>query len=276
MLTLTKGGTIDNIYGYDYNNAYIGSAGGGKVGQGGVLELTIDQKVAGVEADYVAVSNTDIGTCIAWISVKQYDGQSSGSWNGDVGYNCGQHWYYGNQKAGKLPDGSDWRPYCAWLDGNHDQNRPSAALKFKVSAYGDHVKDTLKNDEACSATIFQYDEGKVDGKPSGKRTIHKVATSPPARYPWMESVLIHSNITQHDAEHMCNHPKSYGPDFVDSNGMYCDMDTKTLTPVCTSDTDDKCMHLNHDTKTVTKRSFGVKRTDEALHKTFESIDYWQE
>lgn len=83
------------------------------MGDGGVCTVTVDQGDAGVQSDYVSISNGNDATCIAWISVSQFDNSPGGVWTGDIGYNCGDDWYYGNQLAGRNPDNSEYRPYCA-------------------------------------------------------------------------------------------------------------------------------------------------------------------
>lgn len=71
------------------------------MGDGGVIELTIDQNEPGVQADYISIQNGNDATCIAWVSVSQFDGSTKGAWTGDIGYGCGQNWYMSNQNAGE-------------------------------------------------------------------------------------------------------------------------------------------------------------------------------
>ena len=53
-------------------------------------------------------------------------------------------------------DGADYVPKCTWIDGDHSGSITSAALKFDVGAYGEHVEDTVKRD-ACAPTVFGKD-----------------------------------------------------------------------------------------------------------------------
>lgn len=86
------------------------------MGDGGVVSLTIDQAEPGVQADYISVENSDDATCISWVAVNQFDGRGTkGAWLGDIGYACGQPWYYGNQA---IDEDGNIKPYCTWLDGN--------------------------------------------------------------------------------------------------------------------------------------------------------------
>ena len=90
----------------------------------------------------------------------------------------------------------------------------------------------------------------------------------------MENSLVMSNITQHDAAKLCEDPMSWGLDFVGPDGMYCDMGTHKLSPLCSSHPVDGCVNVDHDKKVVTKRSVGVKREAEKDFKSFENIQYF--
>ncbi|KAK5164892.1 uncharacterized protein LTR77_009556 [Saxophila tyrrhenica] len=160
-------GFTDSVYAYDYNNNYLGQSGYGcgEGADGGSCELTVDQGSFGtVQADYVSVANGDDATCISWISVTQSDGSPGGAWTGDIGDHCGVRTYYGNQQAGTYPDGSTWRPLCAWFDSDGTDGIKYAALKFTVRAYGELSSDTITKNQGCSATLFAPDNGPINGK----------------------------------------------------------------------------------------------------------------
>jgi hypothetical protein len=123
----------------------------------------VDQSVGGRRAGYISVSNDNDATCIAWITVQQFDGTTGGAWTGDIGYSCGQDWYNSVEPAGTLPDGSEYIPKCTWIDADHTNDIAIASLKFDVSAYGENVQDTVGND-ACAATLYGPDSGPIAGK----------------------------------------------------------------------------------------------------------------
>lgn len=83
-----------------------------------------------------------------------------------------------------------------------------------------------------------------------------------------------SNLTSHRAEDMCNSETSWGPDFISPDGMYCDMGTKTLAPLCSNKDVDGCVEVDEMEQTITKRSFVEKRAVDVAHKSFTNIKNW--
>lgn len=105
VTNMKQGGNINAVYGFDTNNNYLGQSGGGDTGgDGGVFNTIIDQTTPGVQSSYVSINGGNDATCMAWITVTQYDGSPDGSWTGDVGYSCGAQWYYGVETAGYFKD----------------------------------------------------------------------------------------------------------------------------------------------------------------------------
>ena len=92
--------------------------------------------------------------------------------------------------------------------------------------------------------------------------------------PWMEQRLIVSNITTHTAEQLCDSSTSYGPDFVGTDGKYCDMGTKTLSPLCSAKNVDGCVEVSTSNKTVTKHSSVARRSVKMVHKLYETVSLW--
>jgi hypothetical protein len=61
--------------------------------------------------------------------------------------------------------------------------------------------------------------------------------------------LVISNLPDHSAKHVCEHPTSLGPDFVSTvEKIFCDMDTGKWWPLCDATTNDACFDL--DTRTM--------------------------
>lgn len=61
--------------------------------------------------------------------------------------------------------GGKYIPKCMWLNADHNNGDASAAMKFDVSAYGDHLKDTVGKD-ACAPTIYGPDDGPINDRSS--------------------------------------------------------------------------------------------------------------
>lgn len=129
----------------------------------------MDQSTPGLRAEYVGISNNNDATCIAWITIEQFDGTRGGAWTGDVGASCGQSYHYSDEAAGKLknPDGSDstedYLPQCTWLDGDHTNDIEAAALKFNVDAFGEDQVDVTLSGDPCASTIYGPDNGPING-----------------------------------------------------------------------------------------------------------------
>ena len=91
----------------------------------------------------------------------------------------------------------------------------------------------------------------------------------------MENKLVVSNLKQHKAKDLCSSETSWGPDFVGTDGQFCDMVTKKLTPLCSNKDVDGCIMIDDDNKTLTRRSRVAKREVHVTHKTYKAIDNWK-
>lgn len=164
IITNSQDGDVGGVYAWDTNKEYRGKADGAHLEAGDIHDFLVAQDSGGARAEYVGVSGGKDAVCVAWISVKMFDDTPGGAWTGDIGYNCGQDWYAQAEKAGNLKDGGgDYIPHCTWLDEDHSNDIPTAALKFKTDAYAEKVEDTLKNDKACQFTLWGKDNGPING-----------------------------------------------------------------------------------------------------------------
>lgn len=262
------GGSIDKIYAFDTRNGYAGQADGCQIDSGGICTKTVDQSVGGRRAGYISVSNNDDATCIAWITVQQFDDTQGGAWTGDIGWQCGQRWYNSVESAGRLTDeqgGGEYVPKCTWIDADHTNDIVNAALKFDVTAYGENVRDTADSD-ACAPTIYGPDSGPIADQP-GKRSIDD-------RPLWMTERLVMSNFTSQPAEQLCNSATSWGPDFIGPDGRFCDMSTKTLSPLCSSEDIEGCVEVDENEGTLVKRMNVARRSANVVHKSYKKISKW--
>ncbi|PVH68909.1 hypothetical protein DL98DRAFT_554645 [Cadophora sp. DSE1049] len=116
----------------------------------------------------------------------------------------------------------------------------------------------LNKDDPLRETTFQcVPAGKQEYKP---------------RKPWMENTLVVSKIEQPKAVLLCNSETSWGPDFVGSDSLYCDMGTHTLAPLCSTSDVDGCFSLN--STVLTKRLIRPKRAVELPHKEYFKVKHW--
>lgn len=104
----------------------------------------------------------------------------------------------------------------------------------------------------------------------GDHTMHGVP-----RYPWMDTELIVSeNQWDHNATELCNDKMSYGPDFIGSDGYWCDMDKRQVLPICKFHQVEGCIELDFDSNALKKRSTVARRNLLSHHKSYESITNW--
>ncbi|KAI9150772.1 hypothetical protein HJFPF1_10549 [Paramyrothecium foliicola] len=221
-------GDIAAAYAFDIDNHYLGKADGTSIESGDVQKIVVEQDSPSTRAEYVGIAIDSDAVYIAWVAVKQQDSTGGGGWTGDIGSACGQEW-------------------CTWLDADRNEDIPSAAMKFSVRAYGEDASNVADNEAACGYTLWGPDNGPINGAP-GKRAVR-------APTPAIEERLIVSNIPSHRAENLCNSDNSWGPDFVGTDGYFCDMGSKTLTPLSPTDIIEGCVTIDGETKRVEKRTF---------------------
>jgi len=92
----------------------------------------------------------------------------------------------------------------------------------------------------------------------------------------MHEHLIVSNWTSQTAPELCDSAMSWGLDFVESDGQFCDMATKTLTPLCSSETvgSSDCVDVDEEAVSVVKRTSVARRAAKVTHKSYNKIQKW--
>ena len=116
-------------------------------------------------------------------------------------------------------------------------------------------------------------DGKVIQPQSSSRHRSRRQTS---RSSWTQKQLIVSPDPQHAATMLCESATSSGPDFVSlSEGLYCDMDEKTLWPICSSvNTATSCFDMTSNSLLLPAASSGSKRQVTRGSKTYEKVIQW--
>lgn len=90
----------------------------------------------------------------------------------------------------------------------------------------------------------------------------------------MANNLVVSNYTSQPAAELCNSDTSYGPDFIGSDGQFCDMGTKTLTPLCSSEDVEGCVEVDEAEGKLVKRMRVARRATNVVHKTYTKVHNW--
>ncbi|KEQ78740.1 hypothetical protein M438DRAFT_340401 [Aureobasidium pullulans EXF-150] len=260
------GGKFSAVYGFNILNEFIGQANGQKVAEGDSVTFTIDQSSPGEQASFVGISNAADATCISWIAVGQRDDTPGGAWTGDIGAECLQRWHVGNQKAGKFKDSNvDYIPRCTWVDSDYTDGTVSAAMKFRTSAYGENVQDTVGNNDHCAFTIFGKDDGSIAGQLAKRSDFD--------RPEWIINRLITSDISSQLAKELCYSNTSWGPDFIGADGYFCEMSKKKLLPLCSTEDVNGCIEYDATEKTILKRSTIARCEVKSVHKSYETITH---
>lgn len=90
----------------------------------------------------------------------------------------------------------------------------------------------------------------------------------------MEDQIIVSTREGQTAKHLCEHPMSWGPDFIGSDGYFCDMKTHTLSPLCSTLKVPGCVSLdNKDVKRTVRDASSTQWTDEVHHSYNRILQY---
>lgn len=140
-------------------------------------------------------------------------------------------------------------------------------MKFNVYAYGQSAADTVDNNKQCSSTKFGADSGPINDQPDKRSLKPRTAR--------MTDKLITSTWHAHTAAHLCGHAKSWGPDFVGSDGYFCDMETKTLSPLCSTKEVEGCVDVDAEGKKITKRTSVARRTVNTTHRSYKKVVQWE-
>lgn len=143
----------------------------------------------------------------------------------------------------------------------------------------------------CGATIFSYGwPDPITERPIGdtcdmaecndKRDVASNTTLPSRPWPRSQKSaeqLIVNSRPQQSAIELCNSPMSRGADFVSTaEGLFCDMDTKTLYPICSAgvaadldcfDIDSKEPHL----RTAFERKLGRRASK---WRRYKKVSHW--
>lgn len=161
--------------------------------------------------------------------------------------------------AGTIPEtGEPYIPRCTWLGRAPNDQSGYRSMKFRTRFASD------ANPDVCNSTSYAFESGPIPGVPeTPKRDIS-------SRPPWMQEQLVVSSKSRHSAKELCSSPTSWGPDFIDPHGWYCDMESKTLHALCSVKKVAGCVDV--DGKALKKRGTHGKR--EARLKTYKTVTHW--
>ena len=87
----------------------------------------------------------------------------------------------------------------------------------------------------------------------------------------MSDNLIMSNFSSQPAEQLCSMGTSWGPDLIDPDGNFCDMEKKELTPLCIVSDVEGCVEVDEVAGHVIKRRTVAHRSANVVHKSYGKI-----
>ena len=240
-------GAVKGIRVYNEDQILIGTGkGGGVIPSGGYQDISIDQsKGPGQQPTYLQLNAGTDALCMAYITQQWPDGTQRG-WSGDMGRQCGRDWAYSNI----IIDDSGYKPDCTWLDQDHSNAIWAAAVQIHMEDFTNTTSNYSQDPSFyCSSPVllFEYDNyqtGAGDQFWTSTRRVKQRDTPVKRIRPRsaaMNSSIISSTDPSHSAVKLCDSDTSYSPDFVSlSEGIFCDMATKTPWPLCSKSVADNC------------------------------------
>ncbi|KAK5033465.1 hypothetical protein LTS07_003769 [Exophiala sideris] len=150
----------------------------------------------------IHITNVGPPICVGGFKIQYPDGTNL-SINGNLGKTCHAKHYEGQKTAFLTND-----PSCTWIDHTDPESSDI------------NVNFTHKTDLCKPPLFIKENRTRADTR---KRTSHVDFTGK----------LIKSKLAINSAARLCNDTASVGPDFAAlSEGLYCDMDTKEIYPIC--------------------------------------------
>lgn len=163
-------------------------------------------------------------------------------------------------------------------------------MKIDMLAYDGETADQINSNKTyyCGATIFSEQDtnpivGVPDQGPGCENCTHIPSKEPnfhshgakrpsPRSQKSAERMVISSR-SEHSAVELCESQTSRGSDFVSKpEGMFCDMETKTLHPLCGSRMDGDCFDL--DSRELQSRRRDVLALSRMVLREYKSVAEW--
>ncbi|KAF4124722.1 hypothetical protein GMORB2_5388 [Geosmithia morbida] len=244
--TDNAGGDLPDVRVWNEYTDFVGiTADPGTVGDGNIGTVDVEHENQGV---YTLFSANNDAICIAWVTTTWSDERGGNEYavSGDFGKQCGATWYY----SGMFPSSdSDYQPACFWIDGNGDQ--PKTGFQVYWPSYSGTEFDESNTDPNtfCNGVDFgirdEPDPNTVTFWTKKQRKSTQSMARSRRRAAWTSSALVLSDTASHSAKELCQSDTSMGPDFVHTTeGLFCDMGSKTLFDICRQDKKTNCFDLD--------------------------------
>ncbi|KAF9586672.1 hypothetical protein BGW38_010166 [Lunasporangiospora selenospora] len=173
------------------------------------------------------------GICIAYMSWTPEDTMFNsegrrGAITGDLFYHCGYDWYHSAKT--KEINGQTYDLRCGWMDGDNSSGNSVHAMFLNTDILGKGYIDGYSKRNPNFSDICYWGVGFSKGPLPRKRSAS-------------EAFGNKAFITAGEgAISLCDSPTSWGPSMLSlAEGIFCDMETKTKTPICRDGQTTGCM-----------------------------------
>jgi hypothetical protein len=268
----SAGGDLPDVRLWNENVEFIAAtADPGTVDSGEANTITVDQGDNGQQPTYALLSANDDAICIAFVSITMPEpAKQHYAWLGDWGAECGATWFYSRY----LVDGKNYRPMCTWIDANGDQ--PTTGLSMHFPSFVGSDPSAHNASDYCSNTqTFQIHTEEdpsaipIGGDPLRKRSFDRENPLVGNSRRFAGRLVVSRDADNHKTERLCNTANSVGPDFLNlAEGQFCNMQDKTLWPVCSNQDQTDCFDVDTKqlvqtgVKGIRKRSAPYSRIDD--------------
>ncbi|KAL9112237.1 MAG: hypothetical protein Q9227_003355 [Pyrenula ochraceoflavens] len=133
----TTQGNVPGIALFDVVGRPIGESRGSHdtIGDGSFQDIKVEapDDIGGRQAEYISISKGgNDALCIAYITVTWPD-NSKYIFSGDVGYQCGAHWYPSQTTFGESNPG--YKPRCFWIDGDSSNGITTQGIGLHITDF---------------------------------------------------------------------------------------------------------------------------------------------
>ncbi|KAK3719962.1 hypothetical protein LTR37_004085 [Vermiconidia calcicola] len=299
-------GSVRVVWAFDVFNDVLGSSSlDTHIDAAEHADITVHQHgQESSQGQFISVLASNDEICITQVANRQKaakmpNGGSTWTWTGDIGATCGQAWEYGMVQKGHTESGDLYYPRCVWMDTDEGRDIDidpvpitNRQMKIDIFAYGGKT-GAHSQDYYCGATIFSWlHADPIEERPSEgyccpacltckenqvKRSLAADEIQPLRRprnrnQRSAERLIVNSR-PQQSAIALCNSPTSRGSDFASTNeGLFCDMETKTLYPICSAETTELCFDL--EARHPYLREAGKVRRRSAVSRKYNKISHW--
>lgn len=134
-------GAAPGIHLFDFQGKTIGieKASGDKIEKGVPHTIAVNHRLlndnAAAQAEYMSVvQGGNDALCISYITATLPSGGVQYTWNGDIGFQCGAPWIYGNTTFSSSSQGM-YQPRCNWIDGDNSDGSNTVAMGIHLPSF---------------------------------------------------------------------------------------------------------------------------------------------